>query len=48
MEKQFDSVRSIRFAWVLRCGITVANVELPRDLNAEYIIVISEEIGNYR
>ena len=26
----------------------VAGLELPRALNTEYIILISEEIGNYR
>ena len=42
------SVRNIRFACVLQWGKTVAGVELPRALNIEYVILISEEIGNYR
>jgi len=42
-----SSVRNIRFACVLKCDKTVASVDLPRDLNAEYIMLISDEIGNY-
>jgi hypothetical protein len=36
-----------RFACVLWCSISVI-IELPIDLNAEYIILISEEMWNYR
>ena len=44
----FASVRNIRFACVLQWGKTVAGVELPRGLNTEYIMLISEKIGNYK